>query len=56
VTRQQRQRVARAAAFYLQRSGWEGDCRFDVLGMDWRGSAWRFDLVRGAFLADGSVP
>lgn len=56
VTVHQRRRVARAAALYLQATGFEGDCRFDVLGMDWGASAWRFDLVRGAFLADGSSP
>jgi putative endonuclease len=56
VTLDQRRRVARAAALYLQRSGFEGDCRFDVLGMAWSESGWRFDLVRGAFLADGSAP
>jgi putative endonuclease len=56
VSLHQRRRVARAAALYLQRTGFDGDCRFDVLGLDWSPSGWRFELLRGAFLADGSAP
>ena len=49
VTRRQKSRVARAASLYLQDTGYEGPCRFDVLGMNWDGQAWRFELIRDAF-------
>jgi putative endonuclease len=49
VTPRQQSRVARAASLYLQDTGYEGPCRFDVLGMNWDGRAWRFELIRDAF-------
>ena len=43
-------RLARAAQWYLAlRSRWQGPCRFDVLGLEARQGAWRYDLVRDAF-------
>ncbi|MCZ6507551.1 MAG: YraN family protein [Acidobacteria bacterium] len=51
VTARQRARVARAAALYLQATGYEGPCRFDVLGLDWDGEDWLFELVQEAFEA-----
>lgn len=43
-------RLARAAAAYLQRRGWSGPCRFDVLGLDLEADGgWRFSLVKDAF-------
>lgn len=48
-----RRRLARAAALYLARSGWRGECRFDVLGLEAEGPAWRYELIRGAFDASG---
>lgn len=44
-------RLARAAALYLARSGYRGPCRFDVLGLDRRGTEWEVTLIRGAFEA-----
>ncbi|MDX1644038.1 MAG: YraN family protein [Thermoanaerobaculia bacterium] len=35
VTPAKQRRITRCAEAYLQRSGWRGACRFDVLGMCW---------------------
>ncbi len=51
VSPHQQRRIARAASLYLQASGHEGDCRFDVLAMDWDGDGWHFELIRDAFAA-----
>lgn len=51
VSAHQQRRIARAASLYLLDSGWLGDCRFDVLAMDWQPEGWQFELVRGAFEA-----
>lgn len=51
ISSRQRTRLVRAAALYLQRSPWDGACRFDVLGLDWDGHEWEFTLLRGAFEA-----
>ena len=40
VTRHQQRRITRTASLYLQDSSHEGDCRFDVLAMDWDGDGW----------------
>ena len=46
-------RLARAASVYLASSGWEGPCRFDVLGLDRAGDdqtgTWTFTLIEDAF-------
>lgn len=47
-SRKQR-RLARAAALHLALHGFEGPCRFDVLGMDREDATWVFTLVRNAF-------
>jgi putative endonuclease len=45
-----RRRLSRAAALHLATRGLHlTPCRFDVLGLDWTGAAWRFTLVRDAF-------
>ena len=51
VTPHQQKRISRAASLYLQSSDHEGDCRFDVLAMDWDGDGWHFELIRDAFAA-----
>jgi len=43
-------RLSRAAALYLTKRGWHGRaCRFDVLGLDREGEAWRYTLIKNAF-------
>jgi putative endonuclease len=43
-------RLSRAAALYLTYRGWHGRaCRFDVLGLDREGEAWRYTLIKNAF-------
>jgi len=43
-------RLSRAAALHLALRGFhDTPCRFDVLGLDWTGTAWRYTLVRDAF-------
>jgi putative endonuclease len=49
VTPGKQNKVARAAAAYLQREPHDGPCRFDVLGMSVVDGDWRFTLVRDAF-------
>jgi putative endonuclease len=45
-----RRRLSRAAALHLAIRGLHlTPCRFDVLGLDWTGTAWRYTLVRDAF-------
>lgn len=45
-----RRRLSRAAALHLALRGLHRNpCRFDVLGLDWTGTAWRYTLVRDAF-------
>lgn len=45
-----RRRLSRAAALHLAtRRLSETPCRFDVLGLDWTGSAWLYTLVKDAF-------
>lgn len=49
IDQRKRQRLHLAASHYLQRSGWRGPCRFDVIGFDadLRQARW----VRDAFTA-----
>jgi putative endonuclease len=43
-------RLSRAAALHLAIRGLHlTPCRFDVLGLDWTGSDWRYTLVTDAF-------
>ncbi|HYL05287.1 MAG TPA: YraN family protein [Thermoanaerobaculia bacterium] len=45
-----RRRLSRAAALHLATRGLHlTPCRFDVLGLDWTGAAWRYTLVQDAF-------
>jgi putative endonuclease len=45
-----RRRLSRAAALHLAIRGLHlTPCRFDVLGLDWTGSAWRYTMVQDAF-------
>jgi putative endonuclease len=45
-----RRRLSRAAALHLATRGLHlSPCRFDVLGLDWTGSEWRYTLVTDAF-------
>jgi len=45
-----RRRLSRAAALHLAMRGLHlTPCRFDVLGLDWTGTAWRYTLVTDAF-------
>jgi putative endonuclease len=53
ISRRKRQRLARAARLYLAESGWQGPCRFDVLGIDRRERGWKFTLVKDAFELNG---
>ena len=50
VTVRKQRRLTRCATAYLSRAAWDGPCRFDVLGMSAGDGAWRFELVRNAFL------
>ncbi|MDX1503417.1 MAG: YraN family protein [Thermoanaerobaculia bacterium] len=54
VDARKQRRVARAAALYLAETGWEGPCRFDVLGLEPEAGEWRYELVRDAFDAPAS--
>jgi putative endonuclease len=50
VDARKQRRISRAAALYLAVHGLHSSpCRFDVLGLDWSGSGWRYTLVRDAF-------
>jgi putative endonuclease len=42
-------RIIQAARVFLVDSGWDGPCRFDVLGLDRAAGEWEFSLVRDAF-------
>ncbi|HKI02640.1 MAG TPA: YraN family protein [Thermoanaerobaculia bacterium] len=43
-------RLSRAAALYLASRGWfDRASRFDVLGLDREGDAWRYTLIKNAF-------
>lgn len=45
-----RRRLCRAAALHVARRGLHlAPCRFDVLALDWTGTAWRYTLVQDAF-------
>jgi putative endonuclease len=45
-----RRRLSRAAALHVATRGlYLAACRFDVLGLDWTGSEWRYTLVTDAF-------
>ncbi len=46
-------RISRAAALYLAHEPTALPCRFDVVAMDWVDGAWRYELVRDAFQAQG---
>jgi putative endonuclease len=50
VDARKQRRISRAAALYIAVKGLHrSPCRFDVLGLDWTGSDWRYTLVRNAF-------
>ena len=49
VTAHRRRRLGRGARLYLAESGWDGPCRFDVLGMVAGEDGWEMELVRDAF-------
>ena len=50
VDARKQRRISRAAALYIAVKGLHNaPCRFDVLGLDWEGRAWRYTLVRNAF-------
>jgi putative endonuclease len=49
VQERKQRRIARAAGIYLTERGWDGPCRFDVLGIQRVEGKWTFDLVRNAF-------
>lgn len=50
VDARKQRRISRAAALYLaMKKLHNSPCRFDVLGLDWEGTAWRYTLVRNAF-------
>lgn len=44
-------RIANAASMFLVQSGYEGPCRFDVIGLDRCDGGWELTLIRGAFEA-----
>lgn len=46
-------RISRAAALYLAHRRLDGDCRFDVLGLDAGPDGWEYTLVRDAFPYQG---
>ena len=46
---EKRRRLVRAATLWLAASGWDGACRFDVLGLEPGEADWEFELIRGAF-------
>lgn len=45
-----RRRLVRAARLWLQKSGWDGACRFDVIAVD----GGRLEHLRCAFDAEGA--
>jgi putative endonuclease len=50
VDARKQRRISRAASLYIAVHGLHNSaCRFDVLGLDWTGSGWRYTLVRDAF-------
>ena len=50
VDARKQRRISRAAALYLaMKKLHNSPCRFDVLGLDWEDTAWRYTLVRNAF-------
>lgn len=50
VDARKQRRISRAAALYIAVKGLHNTpCRFDVLGLDWEGTGWRYTLVRNAF-------
>ena len=51
VNRKKQLRIAHAARLYLAQTGYEGACRFDVLGIHPDGDDWEYDLIRSAFEA-----
>lgn len=51
VDRRKQRRIARVAARLLAEIGWQGPCRFDVLGLDRAEDGWRYTLIRNAFEA-----
>ena len=51
VTRGKQRRIARVAALLLAQSGYQGPCRFDVIGLDRAEEGWSYTLVQNAFEA-----
>ena len=51
VTPAKQRRIARVAAFLLAQSGYQGPCRFDVVGLDRAADGWSYTLVQDAFEA-----
>ncbi len=49
VNARKQRKIVRSASLYLAREGYEGACRFDVLGLDPAPDGWSFTLVRNAF-------
>jgi putative endonuclease len=49
VAETKQRRIASAARAFLVARGWDGPCRFDVLGIQQRDGTWSFDLIRNAF-------
>ncbi len=51
VHRNKQRRIIKCAQYWLLYHPWDGDCRFDVVGMDQggEGAPWRFTLVQNAF-------
>jgi len=47
-----RRKLTRAAGAYLAMHPWDGPCRFDVLGMDLVDGAFKYTLLRDAFLVE----
>lgn len=52
VDARKQRKIVRAAGLYLAREGYEGPCRFDVLGLDPGPDGWAFTLLRDAFGAN----
>lgn len=44
-------RIVKCAQYWLLDNPWDGECRFDVVGMDQggEGTPWRYTLVQNAF-------
>ena len=49
VDARKQQRLVRAAGLYLAKSGWQGACRFDVLGLDPGENGWEVTHLPNAF-------